>query len=1589
MMLKSISQKIQISKDTKLDQRVYNSPTAEQVAAIWVEGNNANLPFQHDIVIHAHSGDRHRIKHFYGCYDPLQYPLLFPRGETGWHQNINKLPTTNSHIKRRGRHSNVHSELIPSTISSATDVLSREQQVVSSQSNRKVSCREYNCYRIQIRSPRESVILFSGRLFQQYLVDMYIKLETTRLDYYRHNQSDMRCELYQGIKESVQSGECRGSEVGKRIVLPSSFIGGPRDMRRRYLDALALVQKFGKPDLFITMTCNPEWQEIKDKLFEGQLPQDRPDLVSRVFRAKLQDLKGQLFKKQIFGEVVAHVHVIEFQKRGLPHAHMLIILKSTYKIATPDHFDKFVCAELPSETEDPELFALVVKHMMHGPCGDINKNNSCMIDGKCKYHYPRKFCDTTTQGKDGYPVYRRRQNGLKVKVRNAELDNQWVVPYSPYLLSRYNCHINVEICSGITVVKYLYKYIYKGHDRVAVGISHDNNDKSVDEIKQFQDARWVSAQEAAWRIFEFNLNEICPAVINLPLHLPNQHCISYWKYQNLEKILSFDNSSKTMLTEFFSFCSENEEARQYLYRDFPQHYVWDKYQKFWKKRIKQNVIGRINSANPIEGESFSYLKQITGSMAAYGALLSLTNTIDQIQNHPRPPISLDKLKIKPLIQMVAFLMQFLENYIIDDEDGLEGRMVDAAQEAEDIIESHIADHIEAHGEANTSSMEDDSLYRELQKVIHDLNSITKDVVVVKEKAGKKITPSCTKDDVMLGSDDVMNNIMDKLNNSPSKGDNTMASVMNDIMDKLTNQQSNHRIIAIAGMGGIGKTTLAKKIYEIPLIAEYFDMHGWATVSQEFDSKRILLEVLCCLKLIRSEDKFSQMSKHELGDTLYKSLFGRRYMIVMDDIWGMDAWDGVKQFFPNNDDGSRVLITTRLSKVALQLDGPDYFQMSLLNQNESWNLLHGCVFGEQGCPLELEQIGKDIAGKCRGLPLSIVVIGGLLAKSEQTQENWQHIVENLSSTVNLEEDERCFRILKLSYNQLPVHLKPCFLYMGMFPEDHEISVPMLLKLWVAEGFVKAVAGKSLETVARIVYLHDLVIRNLIMVRGWGCTQRIKQCGMHDLLRDLCIKEAEKYKFFRTMETTHNNPEHHDQISWRAQRRIGIHEAGNWKYIPRPLPKGVQSASHARTLIWEVNEHLASVVPFRLLRVLNEKGYRWSERFVRNNFHLVNLRHLYTQADLSALEFPPEFSQLWNLQNWMGNKGPVMLDIWRMTQLRHVKVSRLQLTDPPPMDGEKVSMVLENLETLMMVYHLRLGDEVVERIPNIKKLALWYEEEDEEEEELSPGDYRLDNLCQLHKLEALAIISRPTELARDLMITFPASLRKLKLFGLRLGWEEMGTKIGSLPYLEALKLYDNAFVGLEWETADGGFRSLKYLKIYVCSGLEQWRAEAAHFPRLERLDLEKLDKLKEIPLEIADITTLREIRVVRCNDSTVLSAKKILEEQQNCLGKVELQITVWIHAGKSQLRGSYHLIALMGGQFLETYFLLKSCPQDRVFVEVLEMSSASTTYPQIFAECDVLIVRSGVFEAAKGGLKVVGRAMARNVVQADASMKAGMM
>ena len=158
------------------------------------------------------------------------------------------------------------------------------------------------------------------------------------------------------------------------------------------------------------------------------------------------------------------MHVIEFQKRGLPHAHILIILEDDSKLFTAEDYDSVVSAEIPDKIIHPQAYKTVTTAMIHGPCGILNPKSTCMEEGKCTTNYPKDFVQYTNETDDSYPVYRRRDQGVTFKndKLNCEVDNRWVVPHNLYLVTKYDCHINVEICSSVKAVSYLYKYIYKG-----------------------------------------------------------------------------------------------------------------------------------------------------------------------------------------------------------------------------------------------------------------------------------------------------------------------------------------------------------------------------------------------------------------------------------------------------------------------------------------------------------------------------------------------------------------------------------------------------------------------------------------------------------------------------------------------------------------------------------------------------------------------------------------------------------------------------------------------------------------------------------------------------------------------------------------------------------------------------------------------------------------------------------------------------------------------------------------------------------------------------------------------------------------------
>lgn len=469
-----------------------------------------------------------------------------------------------------------------------------------------------------IRDNETKHIFKCRQVFNQFLVDMAAKIESERLLYIRLNQTKLRVENYVHLRDAISS-EKNITDVGKSIILPSNFIGSPRHMQEYTQDAMTYVRKFGRPDLFITFTCNPSWEDIQKLLINGQSASDRHDIIARVFNMKVKKLMDFIIKHKIYGDVQCWMYCIEWQKRGLPHIHILIWLKEKIK---PSNIDKIISAELPNESEDPELFNIIKRHMIHGPCGTLNSKSPCMVDGKCCKRYPRELICETQTGHDGYPMYRRRavrdggyKTVIKVNGVDIDIDNRWVVPYSPILSKAFKTHINVEFCNSVQSIKYICKYIYKGNDMAVFGLSDVNTN---DEIKQYQLGRYISSSEAVWRILGFKIHDRYPAVMKLDVHLENGQRVYYTEKNVHQKIL---NPPNTTLVAFFKLCQKDEFAKRLLYYEIPAYYTWNKTKKIFVRRIKGKIInsnyeirksdtiGRVYTIHPNNDECY-YLRML-------------------------------------------------------------------------------------------------------------------------------------------------------------------------------------------------------------------------------------------------------------------------------------------------------------------------------------------------------------------------------------------------------------------------------------------------------------------------------------------------------------------------------------------------------------------------------------------------------------------------------------------------------------------------------------------------------------------------------------------------------------------------------------------------------------------------------------------------------------------------------------------------------------------------------------------------------------------------------------------------------------------
>lgn len=470
----------------------------------------------------------------------------------------------------------------------------------------------FYAYRMMIRQNIDNHLLRYHRLFQQYAVDMYVKVETERLNYIRFNQAKLRSEEYIHLRDAVNS-DANVTDVGRLTILPATYVGSPRHMHEYSQDAMTYVRNYGRPDLFVTFTCNPKWPEITELLQPGQSASDRHDIIARVFKQKLRCFIDFIVKQRVYGTVRCWMYSVEWQKRGLPHAHILLWMVD--KI-TPDQIDDIISAEIPDPEIDPELHEVVKTNMLHGPCGYHNPTSVCMTDNRCTKRYPRAFISETQTGNDGYPLYRRRSpqdNGktfiAQLRGANIVVDNTWIVPYSPILSKTFKTHINVEYCSSVKSIKYVCKYVTKGSDMAVIGVERD-------EISKFQMGRYVNCNEALWRIFSFAIHERYPTVVHLAVHLENGQRV-YFNAENAAQ--RAERPPGTTLTSFFSTCASDPFARTLLYSEMPRFYTWNASPKKWLRRkqgqpvdgypdvFSTDALGRIYTVHPKNDDCF-YLR---------------------------------------------------------------------------------------------------------------------------------------------------------------------------------------------------------------------------------------------------------------------------------------------------------------------------------------------------------------------------------------------------------------------------------------------------------------------------------------------------------------------------------------------------------------------------------------------------------------------------------------------------------------------------------------------------------------------------------------------------------------------------------------------------------------------------------------------------------------------------------------------------------------------------------------------------------------------------------------------------------------------
>ncbi|XP_014498044.1 disease resistance protein RPP13 [Vigna radiata var. radiata] len=680
-----------------------------------------------------------------------------------------------------------------------------------------------------------------------------------------------------------------------------------------------------------------------------------------------------------------------------------------------------------------------------------------------------------------------------------------------------------------------------------------------------------------------------------------------------------------------------------------------------------------------------------------------------------------------------------------------------------------------------------------------------------------------------------------------------------VIEKLMVSDSRLKVVSVVGMGGLGKTTLARKVYNSNRVKNVFPCRAWGYVSNDYRPREFFLSLLKCLlstskysSLFKKREETS-VSDEELKMKVRECLNRSKYLVVVDDVWQKQVWNEVKGAFPDDQNGSRILMTTRSAEVASHAGPVPPYALPFLTKEESWELLSKKVFrGGEDCPSDLESLGKLIADSCDGLPLALVVMAGILA-NKMSPRDWSRIKDHVNW--HLGRDNTLKDILKLSYDSLPARLKPCFLYFGMYPEDYRIPVKQLIQLWISEGLLtqETSGGQDIPEPEYIAeeYLDELVDRSLIQVVSRTNDGGVKTCRIHDLLRDLCISESREDKFFEVC------GEIDIQNLNSCPRKLSLQ--GTLFHFSSSMVSDY-TISATRSLLCfgqevykvKANHWRWLLKSFRLARVL-DLGRMNVNSIPTDLEKLIHLRYLRIHSH-NLETIPPSICRLWNLETLDLRGSPIKSfsgELWQLKQLRH-----LLLFGPvglPEMPSE--SKTMPNLQTLSTVALDPRTASLLDsrRFPGMTKLGIHYERRDK-----CNARIQLQSLHRLSHLRKLKVIGT-TEIPQNANV-FPSNINKISLTKFGFFNSTVMHTLGKLPNLQVLKLSSQTNdTRFDLHCATGGFLQLQVFEM-IAIKVKMWRVDRGSMPRVRRLVVRSCKSLTQLPKEVWSLNTLREVQVL---------------------------------------------------------------------------------------------------------------------------------